>query len=32
LLLHAAAYVLLDTIRHWLVTAQVARMTLETVR
>lgn len=32
LLLHAAAYVLLDTIRHWLVTAQVARMTLETLR
>jgi hypothetical protein len=32
LLLHAAAYVLLDTIRHWLVGAQVARMTLETVR
>jgi hypothetical protein len=32
LLLHAAAYVLLDTIRHWLVRAQVARMTLETVR
>jgi hypothetical protein len=32
LLLHAAAYVLLDTIRHWLIAAQVARMTLETVR
>lgn len=32
LLLHAAAYVLLDTIRHWLVTARIARMTLETVR
>ena len=32
LLLHAAAYVLLDTLRHWLVAAQVARMTLETVR
>jgi hypothetical protein len=32
LLLHAAAYVLLDTIRHWLVAAQIARMTLETVR
>jgi hypothetical protein len=32
LLLHAAAYVLLDTIRHWLVSAQVARMTLETIR
>lgn len=32
LLLHAAAYVLLGTIRHWLVGAQVARMTLETIR
>jgi hypothetical protein len=32
LLLHAAAYVLLDTIRSWLVGTQVARMTLETVR
>ena len=32
LLLHAAACVLLDTLRHWLVAAQVARMTLETVR
>ncbi|HYI25200.1 MAG TPA: IS1380 family transposase, partial [Thermomicrobiales bacterium] len=32
LLLHAAAYTLLDTIRHWLVAAQVARMRLETVR
>jgi hypothetical protein len=32
LLLHAAAYVLLDTIRHWLVAAQIERMTLETVR
>lgn len=32
LLLHAAAYVLLDTIRHWLVRAHVARMTLATVR
>lgn len=32
LLLHAAAYVLLDTIRHWLVKARIARMTLETVR
>jgi len=32
LLLHAAAYVLLDTIRHWLVSARVARMTLETIR
>lgn len=32
LFLHAAAYVLLDTIRHWLVRAKVARMTLETVR
>lgn len=32
LLLHAAAYVLLDTIRRWLTTAQVARMTLDTLR
>jgi len=32
LLLHAAAYCLLDTLRRWLVAAQVARMTLETVR
>lgn len=32
LLLHAAAYGLLDTVRRWLVAARVARMTLETVR
>lgn len=32
LLLHAAAYVLLDTLRRWLVRAGSARMTLETVR
>jgi hypothetical protein len=32
LLLHAAAYILLDTIRRWLVTARVARMTLERLR
>lgn len=32
LLLHAAAYWLLDTVRRWLVAARVARMTLETVR
>lgn len=32
LLLHAAAYWLLDTVRRWLRTAQVARMTLETLR
>lgn len=32
LLLHAAAYWLLDTLRRWLVGQQVARMTLETVR
>lgn len=32
LLLHAAAYVLLDTLRRWLVQAGTARMTLETVR
>lgn len=32
LLLHAAAYVLLDTIRRWLVAVRVARMTLETLR
>lgn len=32
LLLHAAAYWLLDTVRRWLVAARVARMTLATVR
>lgn len=32
LLLHAAAYWLLDTLRRWLGTVGVARMTLETVR
>lgn len=32
LLLHAAAYWLLDTLRRWLTTADVARMTLETLR
>ncbi len=32
LLLHAAAYWLLDTLRRWLRTANIARMTLETVR
>lgn len=32
LLLHAAAYSLLDTLRRWLVQAQVARMTLATLR
>lgn len=32
LLLHAAAYWLLDTVRRWLVTAKVARMTLEMLR
>lgn len=32
LLLHAAAYWLLDTVRRWLVRVGVARMTLETVR
>ncbi len=32
LLLHAAAYWLLDTVRRWLVAQQVARMTLDTVR
>jgi hypothetical protein len=32
LLLHAAASWLLDTIRHWLVQARIARMTLETLR
>ncbi len=32
LLLHAAAYWLLDTLRRWLVAAHVAPMTLETVR
>lgn len=32
LLLHAAAYWLLDTLRRWLGTVQVARMTLDTLR
>jgi len=32
LLLHAAAYWLLDTLRRWLVARRVARMTLETLR
>lgn len=32
LLLHAAAYWLLDTLRRWLVATGVARMTLETLR
>ncbi len=32
LLLHAAAYWLLDTLRRWLVAAHLAPMTLETVR
>ncbi len=32
LLLHAAAYWLLDTLRRWLVAQQIARMTLDTVR
>jgi hypothetical protein len=32
LLLHAAAYWLLDTLRRWLVAARVARMTLDTLR
>ncbi len=32
LLLHAAAYCLLDTLRRWLVTLGTARMTLETLR
>lgn len=32
LLLHAAAYTLLDTIRHWLVEAGAERLTLETLR
>ena len=32
LLLHAAAYWLLDTVRHWLPQAKIAPMTLETVR
>jgi hypothetical protein len=32
LLLHAAAYWLLDTLRGWLVRARIDRMTLETVR
>lgn len=32
LLLHAAAYWLLDTVRRWLVVQHVARMTLETLR
>jgi hypothetical protein len=30
--LHAAAYVLLDTIRRWLVEAGTERLTLETLR
>lgn len=32
LLLHAAAYWLLDTLRRWLTSAGIARMTLETLR
>lgn len=32
LLLHAAAYWLLDTLRRWLTTAGIARMTLQTLR
>lgn len=32
LLLHAAAYWLLDTLRRWLIAAKVARMTLATIR
>ena len=32
LLLHAAAYWLLDTLRRWLGAAQIARMTLDTLR
>ncbi len=32
LLLHAAAYWLLDTLRRWLVAEHIARMTLETLR
>jgi hypothetical protein len=32
LLLHAAAYWLLDTLRHWLTTIGTARMTLQTLR
>ena len=32
LLLHAAAYWLLDTLRRWLTAAKMARMTLETLR
>lgn len=32
LLLHAAAYWLLDTLRRWLLAAKVPRMTLETLR
>jgi hypothetical protein len=32
LLLHAAAYWLLDTIRRWLSAMQVARMQLDTLR
>jgi hypothetical protein len=32
LLLHAAAYWLLDTLRRWLTAAGIARMTLETLR
>ena len=31
MLLHAAAYWLLDTVRRWLVRARIAPMTLETV-
>ena len=32
LLLHAAAYWLLDTLRRWLIDADIARMTLQTLR
>jgi hypothetical protein len=32
LLLHAAAYWLLDTVRRWLVARQITRMTLDTLR
>jgi len=32
LLLHAAAYWLLDTLRRWLIAQQIARMTLDTLR
>ena len=32
LLLHAAAYWVLDTLRHWLSTQRVARMQLDTLR